>query len=271
MTGLQERKPAPTLARRDWGSSEWLRWLVFAAVSLSVWEVGARLYNAPFLLPTPSRILEEFVKTPGLVLANAWITAQEIVAGFVLGSLIALAAATALLVLPEWLEDFVFRAVTTLNSIPFVALASLVVVWLGVNGIGSKVAIAGLYAFFALVYHAHKAFTSTDAMKEEILTCYNSSFAQRVRFLKFPASLPIIFTSLKGAAMAAVNGAIVGELFGAFQGLGFMILDSRYVGNTARVFLAAVCCTVVGWLLLGVLTALERRFVGWHLQMTQGR
>jgi NitT/TauT family transport system permease protein len=92
-----------------------------------------------------------------------------------------------------------------------------------------------------------------------------------VRYLKFPVSLPIIFTSLKGSAMAAVNGAIVGELFGAFQGLGFMILDSRYVGNTARVFLAAVCCTIVGWLLLGILNALERRFVGWHLEMTQQR
>lgn len=269
MRAARSARPASPSAPSGLLSSEWSRWLLFAVVSISLWEIGARFYGAPFLLPTPSRILEEFLKTPALVLANAWITTQEILVGFVLGSLIALAAATVLIVLPRLLEDFIFRAVTTLNSIPFVALASLVVVWLGVNGIGSKVAIAALYAFFALVYHAHKAMTSTDASKEELLTSYSSNFSQRVRFLKFPSSLPIIFTSLKGAAMAAVNGAIVGELFGAFQGLGFMILDSRYVGNTARVFLAAVCCTVVGWLLLGVLNALERRFVGWHLEMTQ--
>lgn len=249
--------------------NEGVRWLVFAVVALALWEVGARLYNSPFLLPGPSRILEEFLKTPALVLGHAWITTQEIVLGFLLGALIAHLAALLLIVLPEWLEDFIFRAVSTLNSIPFVALASLVVVWLGVNGIGSKVAIAALYAFFALVYFVHKGMVSTDATKEELLTSYSASFAQRVRYLKLPFALPIIFTSLKGAAMAAVNGAIVGELFGAFQGLGFMILDSRYVGNTARVFLAAVFCTVVGWLLLGVLTALERRFVGWHLEMTR--
>ena len=254
---------------RNLRSSELSKWLVFSIISLSVWEIGSRTYNAPFLLPAPSRILEEFLKSPSLVLSNAFITTQEIVVGFVLGSLIAMIAAIVLIALPKFIEDFIFRAVTTLNSIPFVALASLVVVWIGVNGIASKVAIAGLYAFFALVYHAHKGMLSTDTMKEELLSCYNASFSQRIRFLKLPFSLPIIFVSLKGSAMAAVNGAIVGELFGAFQGLGFMILDSRYVGNTARVFLAAVCCTLVGWVLLGVVTALERRMVGWHLEMTK--
>ncbi len=260
------QKPGPL---RTFLGSETARWLLFATVSVGAWEVWARWYNAPFLLPAPSRILGEFAKSPTLVLTNGWVTTQEILAGFVLGSLIALLAAMLLLVLPKLVEDFIFRAVITLNSIPFVALASLVVVWLGVNGIGSKVAIAALYAFFALVYHAHKAMVSTDVLKEEVLTSYNSTFIQRLRFLKLPSALPIIFTSLKGAAMAAVNGAIVGELFGAFQGLGFMILDSRYVGNTARVFLAAVFCTFVGWLLLGVLAVLERRFVGWHLEMTR--
>lgn len=255
--------------RSSFTQTEVFRWLVFAVITLSIWEVGARLYDAPFLLPAPSRIFEELLKSPAVVWMNFRVTALEILLGFVLGSVIAHLAALLLLVAPRWLEDFIFRAVTTLNSIPFVALASLVVVWIGVNGIASKVAIAGLYAFFALVYFVHKGMVSTETPKEELLTSYSASFIQRVRYLKFPFALPIIFTSLKGAAMASVNGAIVGEIFGAFQGLGFMIVDSRYVGNTARVFLAAVCCTLVGWLLLGVLNALERKLVGWHLEMTK--
>ncbi len=258
-------------ATRPFGDSEALRWVGFAAIVLVLWEAAARLYDAPFLLPWPSRVLEEFLRAPAHTLLHAWITTQEIVIGFVLGSLIAMAAALLLLVVPKWLEDFIFRAVVTLNSIPFVALASLVVVWVGVNGIASKVVIAGLYAFFALVYFAHKEMVSTDPLKEELMTSYNASFGQRVRYLKLPSALPVLFTSLKGGAMAAVNGAIVGELFGAFQGLGFVILDSRYVGNTARVFLAAVFCTLVGWLLLAILTLAERRVVGWHLEMTAQR
>jgi ABC-type nitrate/sulfonate/bicarbonate transport system permease component len=216
-------------------------------------------------------VFEEFMRAPGHILLHAWITTQEITMGFILGSVIAMAAALLLLVVPRWLEDFIFRSVVTLNSIPFVALASLVVVWVGVSGIASKVVIAALYAFFALVYFAHKEMVSTDPLKEELMTSYNASFGQRVRYLKLPSALPVLFTSLKGGAMAAVNGAIVGELFGAFQGLGFVILDSRYVGNTARVFLAAVFCTLVGWLLLALITLAERRVVGWHLAMTAQR
>ncbi len=252
-------------------SSELLRWLVFITFTLGVWEIGARLYGSPFLLPPPSSIFAELGKAPRVFLGNFWVTTQEILVGFTLGSLIAMLAATALLGVPAWLEDFVFKAVSTLNSIPFVALASLVVVWLGVNGIGSKVAIAGLYAFFALVYHAHQSMKGTERMKEELLISYGAGFGQRLWLLKLPASLPVVMVSLKGAAMAAVNGAIVGELFGAFQGLGFMIVDSRYVGNTSRVFLAALGCAVVGWVLLAVLSALESRLVRWHLEMTKQR
>ena len=69
----------------------------------------------------------------------------------------------------------------------------------------------------------------------------------------------------------AVNGAIVGELFGAFEGLGYMILDSRYVGNTVRVFLAAVVCTLIGWLLLGVVALAERALLPWHVSMAGRR
>lgn len=256
------------VARR---SSEILRWLIFIAVMMGGWEIGARLYGSPFLLPAPSSIFTELGKAPGVFWSNFLVTTQEIVVGFVLGSATALLAATALLGVPAWLEDFIFKAVSTLNSIPFVALASLVVVWIGVNGIGSKVAIAGLYAFFALVYHSHQSMKGTERMKEELLISYGANFGQRLWLLKFPASLPVVMVSLKGAAMAAVNGAIVGELFGAFQGLGFMILDSRYVGNTSRVFLAALGCAVVGWVLLALLGALEARVVRWHFESTRQR
>lgn len=81
---------------------------------------------------------------------------------------------------------------------------------------------------------------------------------------------PALFVSLKGGVMAAAKGAIVGELFGAFEGLGYMILDSRYVGNTVRMFLAAVLCVAIGWVLLGVVALAERALLPWHVSMPRG-
>ncbi len=245
-------------------------WTIFGVVMIAAWEIASTLYGQAYLLPAPSAILREFREHTDLVVTYAAITTQEVVVGFLLGSVMALLAAMVFLSLPRAIEDFLFRLVVTLNSTPFVALASLAVVWFGL-GLTSKVIIAGMYTFFAVLYTTHKEFVSVEVIREQLMDIYNATWAQRIFLLKIPSALPIIFVSLKGGVMAAVNGAIVGELFGAFEGLGYMILDSRYVGNTVRVFLAAVFCTVIGWLLLGVVTLAERLLLPWHVSMSPRR
>src|SRR5262249_4158911 len=148
-------------------------------------------------------------------LGYAWITTQEVVAGFALGAVAALLAAMLFLCLPAVLEEVLYRAIVTLNSTPFVALASLALGWVGL-GITSKILIAGLYTFFAVLYATHKEFISVEPIREQLMDVYGATWWQRIFLLKLPSALPIVFTSLKGGVMAAVNGAIVGELFGAF-------------------------------------------------------
>lgn len=263
-------RPSPRPWRLRARLGEASRWLFFAVLFVTVWEVAARLYDQPYLLPAPSAVAREFTENWVLVWQYSAVTFQEISLGFLYGSLVALAAAALLLWLPPWLEDLLYRLVVTINSTPFVALASLAVVWFGI-GVRSKIIIAALYAFFAVMYHAHRAFLSVPRVREQLLDLYNATWAQRMLLLKVPSALPILFTSLKGGVMAAVNGAIVGELFGATEGLGFMILDARYVGNTVRVFLAAVMCTLIGWLLLAVVSVAERALLPWHAEVAGRR
>ncbi|MGQ0548695.1 MAG: ABC transporter permease [Armatimonadota bacterium] len=241
-------------------------WTIFGILLIAAWEAASRLYAQPYLLPAPSAIARELRDNWQLVLTYTSITTQEVVLGFMFGSIAALLGAMAFIWLPKPLEDFLFRIVVTLNSTPFVALASLAVVWFGL-GLRSKVIIAALYTFFAVLYTTHKGFVSVEVIREQLMDVYNATWWQRIFLLKVPSALPIIFVSLKGGVMAAVNGAIVGELYGASEGLGYMILDSRYVANTTRVFLAAVFCTVIGWLLLGAVTAAERLMLPWHVSM----
>jgi ABC-type nitrate/sulfonate/bicarbonate transport system permease component len=245
-------------------------WAVFGTVAVVVWEAGARLYDQPYLLPAPSQMVGELIANWEVVVDYALITTQEVVIGFVLGAGAALLGAVLFLWLPDVVEDFLYRVVVTLNSTPFVALASLAVVWFGL-GITSKIVIAGMYTFFAVLYTTHKEFVSVEAIREQLMDVYNATWWQRIVLLKLPSALPIIFVSLKGGVMAAVNGAIVGELFGAFEGLGYMILDSRYVGNTVRVFVAALFCAAIGWGLLGVVALAERVMLPWHVSMARGR
>ncbi len=241
-------------------------WTIFAALVVAVWEIISRVYDQPYLLPAPSAIARELRDNWQLVLGYASITTQEVILGFGFGSAAALLGAMAFIWMPKALEEFLFRIVVTLNSTPFVALASLAVVWFGL-GLRSKVIISALYTFFAVLYTTHKEFVSVETIREQLMDIYNATWWQRVFLLLVPSALPIIFVSLKGGVMAAVNGAIVGELYGASEGLGYMILDSRYVANTTRVFLAAVFCTMIGWLLLGAVTVGERLLLPWHVSM----
>jgi NitT/TauT family transport system permease protein len=254
-----------------WRAAGELRgWAVFGTVAIVTWEAGARLYDQPYLLPAPSQMLGELLANWEVVVDYALITTQEVVIGFILGAVAALLGAVLFLWLPDMIEDFLYRVVVTLNSTPFVALASLAVVWFGL-GITSKIVIAGMYTFFAVLYTTHKEFVSVEAIREQLMDVYNATWWQRIVLLKVPSALPIIFVSLKGGVMAAVNGAIVGELFGAFEGLGYMILDSRYVGNTVRVFVAATFCAAIGWSLLGIVALLERVMLPWHVSMARDR
>ncbi len=260
------RQPAAAAARAGLPLGTLGSWTIFAAVIVSLWEIGARLYEQPYLVPAPTAIFRELRDNTGLVMSYAGITTTEVVLGFAIGSALALLGAMMFIWLPKAIEEFLFRIVVTLNSTPFVALASLAVVWFGL-GIRSRVIIAAMYTFFAVLYTTHKEFVSVERIREQLMDVYHASWWQRIFLLKVPSALPIIFVSLKGGVMAAVNGAIVGELYGASEGLGYMILDSRYVANTTRVFLAAVLCTMIGWLLLGAVTAAERLMMPWHVSM----
>jgi hypothetical protein len=143
-------------------------WTIFAAVMLTLWEIGARLYAQPYLVPAPTAIFRELRDNTGLVMSYAGITTTEVILGFAIGSALALLGAMAFVWLPKLIEEFLFRVVVTLNSTPFVALASLAVVWFGL-GIRSRVIIAAMYTFFAVLYTTHKEFVSVERIREQLM------------------------------------------------------------------------------------------------------
>src|SRR5262249_42787739 len=160
-------------------------WILFGGIAVAAWEVASRLYAQPFLLPAPSQIAGELREDWDLGLAYAWITTQEGGVGVTLGSVAALLAAMLFLWLPRFLEDFLYRVIVTLNSTPFVALASLAVVWFGL-GITSKILIAGMYTFFAVLYTTHKEFISVEPIREQLMDVYGATWWQRIFLLKLP-------------------------------------------------------------------------------------
>ena len=184
--------------------------LAIFALVFAVWEVAVRALGVPdYILPSPSVILVKIVVSWQLLLENAFVTLQEILLGFGLSVVIAIPLAIAV-VYSRIFERVAFPFMVSLQTIPKVALAPILVIWLG-YGIMPKVMVAFLISFFPIVINSVIGMRSAD--KEMIYLVQSMGASELTTFLKIrlPKALPSIFGGLKVGIGQAVVGATVGE------------------------------------------------------------
>ena len=242
--------------------------LAIFAVIFALWELCCWLFHVPdFILPAPSAIIERIVQTPQLMLVNALVTAQEIVLGFGLSVVIGIPLAIAV-VYSGVFERVAFPFMVSLQTIPKVALAPILVMWLG-YGIMPKIMVAFLISFFPIVISAVVGMRSAE--KEMIYLVQSMGAGELTTFLKIrlPRALPSIFGGLKVGMGQAVVGATVGEFIAAEQGLGYLQLISQVRLDTPLLFAAVVVLSLLGVILFKVVAVVERYALPWNRLRTE--
>jgi NitT/TauT family transport system permease protein len=225
-----------------------------------VWHAAVRLFAVPeYLLPTPSAVAGAF--DLGLV-RHAAVTFGEALLGFLCANLLALLTAVAFVYCPP-LERSFFPFAIALKTTPLVALAPLLVIWLG-TGLPSKVVASMLICFFPTLVNGVKGLKSVEREAAELFATYSATPFETFWRLRLPNSLPYLLSALKISTSLAVVGAIVGEFVGANQGLGYLVLVSSYHMETASMFAAIVCAAAIGLLLFWSVGLLEARLVFWQ-------
>jgi NitT/TauT family transport system permease protein len=229
-----------------------------------LWEGLVRLLSIPkFLLPAPSAILAFVVAKYSFLAFHTGMTLAEAGLGFLAGSLAAGVTAVLFLWSRPFKEMFYPYAVI-LNSTPIVAIAAPIVIVFG-SGMGSKVITAVICVFFPVLGPTFKSLASAGATELKWMDSYCASRWQKFWHLQLPFALPQVFASLKVAWTLAVIGAVVGEVFGAYKGLGFLIVDAIYIMDTPRVFASIIACSLLGLSCVGVITLVERKVLAWHV------
>jgi NitT/TauT family transport system permease protein len=240
---------------------------IFAAIFV-LWELGCWLFNVPdFILPSPSVIIDKIISSWWLLLVNGMVTAQEIVLGFGMSVAIGIPLAV-LAVYSRIFERVAFPFMVSLQTIPKVALAPILVMWLG-YGILPKVMVAFLISFFPIVISAVVGMRSAE--KEMIYLVQSMGANELTTFLKIrlPKALPSIFGGLKVGMGQAVVGATVGEFIAAEQGLGYLQLISQVRLDTALLFAAVVVLSLLGVLLFNLVAWVERLALPWNRMRTE--
>ena len=240
---------------------------IFVAIVL-LWEVACRTFHVPdFVLPTPSMIIDKIIGSWRLLLVNGLVTAEEIVLGFGLSVAIGIPLAV-LAVYSRIFERVAFPFMVSLQTIPKVALAPILVMWLG-YGILPKIMVAFLISFFPIVIGAVVGMRSTE--KEMIYLVQSMGANELTTFLKIrlPRALPSIFGGLKVGMGQAVVGATVGEFIAAESGLGYLQLISQVRLDTTLLFAAVVVLSLLGVLLFNIVAWIERLALPWNRLRTE--
>ena len=237
--------------------------IAFFVLACAIWELTVRLAHVPvYILPPPSVIFFEIVNENVSLLENMGVTMLEAVSGFAVANVMAFGVA-ALFAHSRVLEKGLYPYAITLKTTPIVALAPLLVLWFGTD-IRSKIVSAALISFFPVLVNATRGLRTVD---EEALDLFESLAAtkwQVFKLLRFPNSLPYIFSALKVSTSLSIVGAIVGEFVGANKGLGYLVLISSYHLETPAMFAAIVAAAVGGVAFFGLVSWAERSILVWQ-------
>jgi NitT/TauT family transport system permease protein len=148
------------------------------------------------------------------------------------------------------------------QSVPKVALAPLVLIWLG-TGLESKLAIAWLVAFFPIVVDTATGLRNTPADLIDLAASVRATGFQTFWKIRFPAALPFVISGSKVAITLAVIGAVIGEFIGSNEGLGNLMLVANSQINTSLAFAALFGLAAIGILLYSAVVAVEWALKPW--------
>jgi ABC-type nitrate/sulfonate/bicarbonate transport system permease component len=211
---------------------------VVLVACLAVWEVAVRAFDlASGALPAPSAIAAELWNERSLWPQPLLATATEAGMGFALAVGIALTIA-ALCVVFGWAERTVSRIALAIYCLPLIAVAPLFNLLF--PGIGSKVALAALTAFFPILIAVLAGVRNAPSAALELVYVYGGGSGKQLRYVRIHGAIAGLVSGMKVAAPAAVLGALIGELVGAERGLGVLMLSSQHGLDVDRTYATAV-------------------------------
>ncbi|HYN93338.1 MAG TPA: ABC transporter permease [Pilimelia sp.] len=264
MSGGAATGRAPDRRRARATAALWLP-LAGAASTVALWWLAIVVLDIEsYIVPTPTAVAGAFARLPGYLLDNARVTLLETLQGFgltvVAGLLIGMLLASSRLV-----EQAMYPVLVALNSVPKLAFAPLLIVWMGF-GQGPKIVMVVLMCFFPIVLATATGLSSTPAELVELSRSLSANRWQAFVKVRLHSALPQIFVGLKTAMPLAVIGALVGELFGSTAGLGFVIQNAG--ADTAVAFAAIALLAIMSIVLFYVLVVVERLMLPWVRETT---
>jgi len=236
---------------------------VLGVALLALWELYVRAGQiSPQILPTPTAIVQALFDNWDVIYDNTLQTLLETLLGMAAATLLGLILAV-MLDVSAWMRRAIYPLLVISQTIPIVALAPLLLIWIG-YGIEPKVIVVALYCFFPIAVACADGLTGAEPELLKLLRSMRASHWQILWLVKFPGAMPAFFSGLRIAVTYSVTGAIFGEYVGAEKGLGIFMQTSTNSHAIVLVFAAILVTAVLSLLLFGLVSLIERIALPWY-------
>lgn len=232
---------------------------------LLLWEIAGRfLISNSLFLATPLQVIDAAAQLyrAGELERHIWVSFQEFALGYtiaaVTGILVGLAivsSKTVSALMNPWIDG--------LYATPIIAIAPLVILWFGI-GIWSKVFVVFSVVVFPVIINTEAGIRNTDRSLVEAVRSFGATPTQIFLKVSLPSALSFILAGLRIGIGRGLIGVVVGEMFGARAGLGYLILQSAEVFNMPRLFTGVMILAIAGIGMTAAFHAMERLLVPWH-------
>ncbi len=240
---------------------------------LSIWELIGGVFQLinPMFMSAPSLIWKAGVQlfVSGEIWNDLAVSGIEFSWGYFLSVIVGVPLGIGI----GWYKKFAYICdpfVNAMNATPRVALLPLIIIWLGI-GILSKVGIIFLGAVFPLIINTRDGVKTTPHNLLIAARSFGASEWQIFRSVVIPSTVPFILTGLRLAVGRALIGVMVGELYAATAGIGFMITVAGATFQTDKVFVGVLIFAICGMVATEVIDRVERSFDRWRPKVGAGQ
>ncbi|MDB5820431.1 MAG: transporter permease [Rhizobacter sp.] len=236
---------------------------VSVVVLLVLWEGAIRVFDIPpFVLPRLWTIVHHAAVNFPKLWGALWATLLEAAGGYALGSVLGLALAVAM-VLARPLERALLPIAVAINSVPTVAYAPIFLIWFGL-GAPSKIALITLAVGFTMLVNALHGLKACDEAAVDLMRSFGASQLGIVWRLRLPSAMPSVVTALRISVPRSMIVAIVGEMLGAYAGLGRVIYESTQQIDLLSVWSAVLFASIASMVVYGLLVWIDQKLVWWR-------
>ena len=229
---------------------------------IAIWE-GAYHFNLlpPFIIPAPSQIIHALWDNYSIILHHSRITIIQSLSGLLLGVVFSVIFSV-WMDSTNWVYHALYPYLIVSQTIPTIAIAPILVLWLG-YGMAPKIVLVTMTTLFPLIINILQGFSQSYYDAIRLLELMGANRKQVLYHVKLPQALPYFFSGLRMSVSYAFVSTVAAEWLGGFDGLGAYLIQTRKSFNYDQMFGVILIISLLSLIAIACVKVIEYIFVPW--------